>query len=56
VLEVVDESELDDDVPELGALDVLVVLLALEALDEPDAAGALPLLRKSVTYQPVPFS
>jgi hypothetical protein len=64
VLEEADESELDD-AAELDALDVPDVLDApavpdalavLDAFDEPEAAGALPLLRKSVTYHPVPFN
>lgn len=52
-------DELDDsepgDVLAAAALDAVDVPDAFE-LDEPDDAGALPLLRKSVTYQPVPFN
>ena len=56
--DVVDELDAADALDDSELDDVLVLAVVLDALeeDEPDDAGALPLLRKSVTYQPVPFN
>ena len=65
-VDALDEAEFDPlelDPPEPDALE-LDASLPAEALDSPLApepllavgAGALPLLRKSVTYQPLPLS